>query len=545
MVVGLLSLPTELICHILLHLTPRDLSRCATTCKTIGDVAQNSVDIQYQLELYAQGFTEPHTLDCRDVSRKMCSLKKLTSLWRSDFHLNTVCEEIAPVVNGHLTQSVKCGTWWIWGQDDLLIRDFKTTTKLSHTSPRLDWSSQYQNWWLMSVVIDPLQDLVVAVSLPRSTHVTDTVRYVFSVDFRLASSQLPHPDSACAFLECDESGAADSKVVHLVGMPAICGDRVVVLYYLAMFGSHEASNMSIQVIDWRKGHVTRHPLGERGGVQATFHLVDEQTIVVGSEDRMVLYTLQGFDGSPQRRITYLLPNLKTGHDSWVPIQSSTSSYNVVYATPSFRGAAARADLLPSYVPFLESQIMVLEILPTSWPVIIVIDMVIFSEKVIISETPVEIPWSDWGPKYTWCFPHHPSHRISVFGSKMAYALPRDHIPEPGQRVEALSHRNDFYVHIWDFNKRFIARSKNMRDPDSPDLVIRKPGRLAQSCFDEDMISDNPYIATVCPEPFSTRFFDKFFLEQDRLTLTWLPDSAVHIRVVSPVQMEAGSDPGRH
>jgi hypothetical protein len=149
----------------------------------------------------------------------------------------------------------------------------------------------------------------------------------------------------------------------------------------------------------------------------------------------------------------------------------------------------------------------------------VIDMAMFSEKAIRSETPVEIPWSDWGPKYTWCFPHHPSHRISVFGSKMAYTLPRDCTPEPGQRVEALSSEDHFYVHIWDFNKRLIARSENTHDPNLPEVVIRKPGQLAQSCFDEDLTSNRPYITSVCAEAFSTHQFDRVFLEQDRLTLT--------------------------
>lgn len=163
--------------------------------------------------------------------------------------------------------------------------------------------------------------------------------------------------------------------------------------------------------------------------------------------------------------------------------------------------------------------MVLEILPLSWPVMMVIDVAMFSEKVIRSETPVEIPWLDWGPKYTWCFPHHPSHRISVFGSKMAYTLPLDRTPEPGQRVGALSPDAHFYVHIWDFNKRLIARLLNTHDLDSTEFLVCKPGWLAQSCFDEELTSNRPYIASVCAEPFSMHRFDRVFLEQDRLTLT--------------------------
>ncbi|KAG1737334.1 hypothetical protein EDB19DRAFT_1718848 [Suillus lakei] len=131
---------------------------------------------------------------------------------------------------------------------------------------------------------------------------------------------------------------------------------------------------------------------------------------------------------------------------------------VVHVTPSFHGSAARHDLMPGYLPSLESQMMVLEMLSRAPPLILVVDMVIFSEKALHSVTPVKIPWMDWGPQHTCYFPHHPSHRISVLGSKMACALPRDRSPAPGERMEGLSTPDcdKFYVHIWDFNKRAIA-----------------------------------------------------------------------------------------
>ncbi|KAG2125406.1 hypothetical protein DEU56DRAFT_825476 [Suillus clintonianus] len=560
MAVGLLSLPIELICHILLILTPGDLCHCITTCKIVWDAAQNSVHIQYKLELYAQGFNETGatTPDSIGVSTKMCSLKRLGSSWRSDFHTNTVFEDRV-VCSDELQlqgiQSAKCGIWWMarwereWEQANLrvLIRECKANTTHSNITLR-GLVSQHHHWRPRSIVIDPLQNLVVAISSAARIDMpnTELALHAFTVDVWLASSQLPHPDSARTSFECMHTcDAYSSYSVYFVGMPAVCGDHVVILYYVVNLdfrvdGTDAASNMFIQVIAWRKGHIKRYPLCERGGQGVTFHLVDERTVVVVSEGRMTVYTLQGPGDSIQRRIAYLLPNLKPGFGP----SRRASPYYVAYATPSFHSAVAHPGLMPSYVPSPESQIMVLEILPRSWPVIMVIDMAVFSEKAARSENPVEVPWADWGPKYTWCFPHHPSHRISVFGSKMAYALPRDRTPEPGQRVEALS-SDHFYVHIWDFNKRFIARSQNTHDPDSPDVVICKPGRFPQSCFDEDLTSNHPYTASVCPEPFSMHRFDRFFLEQDRLTLIWLSAIVVDIRVISPVPMEVLLDPEMH
>ncbi|KAG2133274.1 uncharacterized protein EDB93DRAFT_1331522 [Suillus bovinus] len=555
MAVGLLSLPTELICHILLFLTPEDICRCAIICKIVWGAAQNSVHIQYKLELYAQGLNETDSADADSIAiaRKMSSLKNLASLWRSGFHVNTVFQDVVASNDPRIQpQSMKCGTLWVWRMNTLLVRDCKDKTKTSQVWPKHDLFKQsvhIHNLVACSVVVDPLQDLVVAISAPSVFHSGDAQQDhpVCWVDFWQASSRLPHPDSASTSLECRHAGESTAlSVICIVGGPAICGDRVVMLYYTRHRTSRNtvgASNMFIQLIDWRKGRVKRHALSESGEpLFYDLHLVDKHTLVIiDSKGRIILYTLQGLDDTPRHRITYLLPILKPGRNS----APQVVPHYVVYASPSFHGTVAHPDLMPSYVPSMESQIMVLETLPASWPVIMVIDMAMFSEKAIQSETRVEIPWSDWGPKYTWCFPHHPSHRISVFGSKMAYALPRDRTPEPGQRVEALSIEGQFYVHIWDFNKRLIARSENIHDPNLPGVVIRKPVWFAQSCLDEDFTSNRPYMASVCAEPFSMHYLDRIFLEQDRLTVTRSPPSLIDIQVFSPVPMEVSLEPERH
>ncbi|OAX37303.1 hypothetical protein K503DRAFT_244353 [Rhizopogon vinicolor AM-OR11-026] len=229
-----------------------------------------------------------------------------------------------------------------------------------------------------------------------------------------------------------------------------------------------------------------------------FRLVDKQTIVVISEGGLLtLYTLREPDGSPQRRITHHLPKLK--YDFSV-------SY-AIHVTPSFHSTSARTDLMLGYVPLLESQIMVLEFISQTWTGIFVIDMVIFSGHAIRSEMPVEIPWSDWGPHHTWCFPHYPNHQISVFGSKMAYTF-SEYNSKPGERVNRHS-QGHCYVHILDFNKRIITRAENGYDRSSPVPLIRKPDRVLadQSCFVGDIISNHPCIATVCCNPFKMHDFD--------------------------------------
>ncbi|KAG2338090.1 hypothetical protein BDR05DRAFT_729085 [Suillus weaverae] len=272
MAVGLSSLPTELICHILLFLTPEDLCRCALTCKTVRDATQNSVHIQYKLELYAQGLNETDATgaDSTSIARKMCSLKNMAFLWRSNFHVNTVFQDAVSSDEHFLgPQSVKCGTLWVWRTNSLLIRDCKKRTKLPHVWPEHSLFKQFghsHGLIMHSVVVDPLQDLVVAVSSPMfNLDDSQQDHLVFWVDFWLASSQLPHPDSACTLLECRhtcEFPALDTYVVRIVGRPAICGDRIVVLYYM----NHRTlrnttSNIFIQVIDWRKGYVKRESHG--------------------------------------------------------------------------------------------------------------------------------------------------------------------------------------------------------------------------------------------------------------------------------------------
>lgn len=151
-------------------------------------------------------------------------------------------------------QSIRCGIWWMWarGSGNLFIRNYNANVKLSRMWPSASLSIQHL--LLTSVIVDPLQDLVITVSTRSSFFGIDAGQsyQVFLLEFRLASSQLPYPDSACAAsLECkhtfDELG---DYFVHLVHEPAICGDRIVILYYM-----RPTQSLFIQVIDWRKGHV--------------------------------------------------------------------------------------------------------------------------------------------------------------------------------------------------------------------------------------------------------------------------------------------------
>ena len=121
---------------------------------------------------------------------------------------------------------------------------------------------------------------------------------------------------------------------------------------------------------------------------------------------------------------------------------------------------------------------------------------------------------------------------------MAYILPVHYVPEPGQRLGGFSTRPDpfepdhfstdadyFYVHIWDFNDRAIARAENACQRNSQRPLICRPGDIAQSDLSEDTLLDRPYIATVCRTPFKIDGFHisdlNLFLEQDRFTLTWV------------------------
>ncbi|KAG2139172.1 uncharacterized protein EDB93DRAFT_703106 [Suillus bovinus] len=541
MTIELFSLPTELTWHILLILDPREICRCAMTCKTFWNMIQNSVHIQYKLELYAQGFTETATLDLIGVSRRMSSLRNLASLWRSGLHLNTILEERVMISTfpehpslPWLRFGMKCGILWMLIQGGLFIKDYNANTDLSCTWAIHDLSSQHRPEFL---TMDPLQDLVVIVSLPGVVTVTVTNveqdHHAFWVECRSASSQHLHPNSVCASFECKHTfDICGVYRVNVIGEPVIYGDHIFVFYYTEnkFYGPTSATFM--QVVNWREGFVKSYLLLDyQQGFQHQIHVVDQRTIIVIGLSFITVHTLQDSDGSPQHRLTYLLPKR---HHLSLP-------FMIVHASPSFGSTAPRTDLMPGYVPSSESQIIVLELIsrPRKLSVILVIDTVIFSGTALQSETHVKIPWSDWGPQHTCCFPHDPSYQISVFGSKMAYTLPQDHPAEPGQRLQSLPTAGHFYVHIWDFNNRAIAHSDTLYNFGSPDLLIRKPGGVAQSCFDEEIISNHRYTATVYRTPFSTQGFHEFFLEQDRLVLT----SVCFFLVVSTMMIQCGHTTG--
>ncbi|KAG2116162.1 hypothetical protein DEU56DRAFT_840370, partial [Suillus clintonianus] len=318
-------------------LTLRDVSRCAVTCKFFSGVVRNSVDIQYKLELYAQGLisTQIATMDSESfgISSKMCSLKKLASLWRSDFPANIVFETsfyaaeplysmpakyIPPI------QSLKCGLWW-GKMHDFVIRDCNTNPKLSQTWSKDDLFPQ--SLLLGLFTFDPLQDLMALLPWPHSFTVTDAGQ--------------DHRASLCK----QTFDAPGDYFARFEREPEICGDRVFVFYHIVETDETPLPGMFIQVIDWRRGHASNHIFRQPGPLEEIhIRVVDEQKIVfVSSEGFMSLYTLQGLDGSPQCRITCCLP--KSSHTFFPQM--------FVHVPLSFHGTAARPELMPHYVPSLE------------------------------------------------------------------------------------------------------------------------------------------------------------------------------------------------
>ncbi|KAG2050310.1 hypothetical protein BDR06DRAFT_646468 [Suillus hirtellus] len=269
MAVGFLSLPTELICHILILLNPRDISRCAMTCNIFWLAVRNSVYIQYKLEIYAQGLTSTGTATMVSTGvfkKTLCSLKKLASLWRSDFHASTTFgtvvttvatwERVLPI------QDVKCGLWWLHSLEEykFYIQGCGTNPTLSRTWSIGDDAEGF-------FTFDPLQDLMVVCSEPDHDDVTVTDAkqdyHVCWVEFRLASSQCPHPSAACTSLECKHTFDSDAPGYYraVLSPPVICGDHVFIFCDIEDTGDRRhpkhVFGMFIQVINWRKGYVNR------------------------------------------------------------------------------------------------------------------------------------------------------------------------------------------------------------------------------------------------------------------------------------------------
>ncbi|KAG2357425.1 hypothetical protein BDR07DRAFT_1490690 [Suillus spraguei] len=244
MAVGLLSLPTELICYILILLNPRDVSHCAMTCNTFLVAVRNSVEIQYKLEIYAQGLisTETATTKSDSISSKMRSFKKLASMWQSDFHANTIFETAVATTIHMLYASPTNPVCEMW-----TLVDAPGIEKILRSGLQNEYKTL------------PDMDLIVIFYSPHSFTVTnaeqDQDHRIFSVEFRLGSSHCPHPDAVCAYLECKHTFAAPGYYCAVFArQPIIRGDRIFVFYRMGDKNDPSSSGMFIQVINWRKGY---------------------------------------------------------------------------------------------------------------------------------------------------------------------------------------------------------------------------------------------------------------------------------------------------
>ncbi|OJA18935.1 hypothetical protein AZE42_11914 [Rhizopogon vesiculosus] len=160
---------------------------------------------------------------------------------------------------------------------------------------------------------------------------------------------------------------------------------------------------------------------------------------------------------------------------------------------------ALPDLTSSYVPSLESQIVVLSVYSYEFPLFFVMNTIIL-EKAIHSDTPVEVPWSDWGSQRACYFPLHSSYAFDIFGSKLTVRR----TPERGEGPKGLLLSTE--SHVCDFNKQVIPRAENSYDCSSANSIIHKPGRLAHSSSDSDgdIISNYPRLPYAFPESSISR-----------------------------------------
>ncbi|KAI0061510.1 hypothetical protein BV25DRAFT_1826650 [Artomyces pyxidatus] len=79
---SLLLLPTEILIGILLALEVGDILACTSTCKHLHAIIVDSLQLQYEIELYASGMLDgargPHTLP---VQERLDRIERYTAAW--------------------------------------------------------------------------------------------------------------------------------------------------------------------------------------------------------------------------------------------------------------------------------------------------------------------------------------------------------------------------------------------------------------------------------------------------------------------------------
>ncbi|KAI8977791.1 hypothetical protein BD414DRAFT_517035 [Trametes punicea] len=186
----LLTLPDELLVEVLKHLDAKHLLRCRLACKSMSVTIKNSLQLQYNIELEADGLVDGYRCPL-SLAERYVLLMQRRRRWR-DLDWSKVVSITAPamcqayeLVDGVFASSMHTG---FGASRHLSLTWLPTSREPARKIERDDMGAL-----VCDFAIDPSQDLIALVVSENSNGVDELN---LSVQLRTLSDNKPHPEAA-------------------------------------------------------------------------------------------------------------------------------------------------------------------------------------------------------------------------------------------------------------------------------------------------------------------------------------------------------------
>ncbi|KAI0323837.1 hypothetical protein GY45DRAFT_1439438 [Cubamyces sp. BRFM 1775] len=422
------DLPIELQIQIILLLDVGLIISCRSACRHMCAIIDDSVAVQYRLELCAAGMVDGTYTPGLSISDRLNSLREYEKAWLSapfTYH---------PLLRAAVNDPDHCEDWWPTTGGTIPYTS-KGALRLFRP-PSLSRGVVGKTWCFPSTVvevedaveicIDPEQDLMVLPKWSEGQGGRVLKCHLLSIELK----GTPHPMATQPLL-CSGphrlASASSSSRVHILG---------------DLLGCTVDSDRCMMVFNWKTGHVVWrfHSSGA-----PRFHLLDSYTLVLFERYSIRLYIFDPAvtedipcDSQPDEHCVLALPPLVESN----PILSCDEAH----LTPT-----AYADCGPIFFPSPSSSFLVVTYHiysihttlafraaghrhPTKWTHLLMLIPIrtLLNQSVRASQrpdtcldsTPI-ISWDDWGPHGTRCLllDNDPKD-ISAIGSKCVLYFPR-------------------------------------------------------------------------------------------------------------------------
>ncbi|KAH7928596.1 hypothetical protein BV22DRAFT_1110357 [Leucogyrophana mollusca] len=493
----LLSLPLELLCHILGELDAYDLVSIRMICKVLKEAIDGSEALQYILDLrYYQTIAVDSTEKELPVAARRTQLKQREAAWHK-LQYRSRCDLPLPAM-GPIYEFVD-GIYGNYVQGKI---HFVQLPSIEQPKAGSSWTHLAFEWNLVDITFSPPQDLLAIVAIAA-----DGQEHPYDIHLRTLSSNEPHPLAAVTVLQAlDRDHVA--PVISEPGGPVkiqVVGDYIGLLCRDIMVEG-DSVGAYLQVWDWKSKNGYQFILQFQDGADDFSFLSDDTFLLLTVDGGIELHSFQDLRQPPQVTGRYALPGLMK---DWVYSYAFMSGNPTPGSTfPFFDGAPYRPPQI--FHPRMEDQLLVFFVAvsresneaDTHSFVFFIHRSTLFNLQKIVHQhnpdldvTKAPVPWPAWGPNYTRWFTQRETTdwQHSIYGHRTIETINDDpsYLSQEPRKLR-----------IRDFNPH-LARGHRSEsgEGDWGRTIVSAPTTTLRRPFVEPLGSGLPYRETISKEKF--------------------------------------------